>query len=411
MFKSRLPKLIFITLAFFAAVLSVQARPEYLKIFANDPYSRPELRNQCSICHINPAGGGARTDFGKAFDSAGFVITPTLRNQFPEYFLPEQSAPSDKPLVTFPAGSDSEAVLELNGKRYVINTKEKTVTELTSAAPEPTVATMPPKAEPQEERPNVYRPVDVRAINLPTAIPIPKGSLWNDYTHRFPFGEPTDTAGLFGLDSIAYPSFGFTYGITDHIHVGAYRSPGPLGRPIQLFVGTNLLNEQKGHPLSFQARVGLEGGDNFQRNFATSFEFTVARSITRHAQIYVVPTVTVGDRPLGFSPEQNLPGETAVALGVGAAVNVRPSVALMAEANMRLNEAARYENLGAGIHRPVFGFAIQKASASKRHAFALTFTNGPGTTMSQRSMTRGLFFADDGFQGLTIGFNLSRRLF
>lgn len=412
MFKSRLPKLILLALAFFVAVLSVQARPEYLKIFANDPYSRPELRSQCAVCHVNPAGSGPRNDFGNAFDRAGFVITPALRRQFPDRFLPDQAAPGDKPPVTFPASSDSEAVLEFNGKRYVINTKEKTVTELAPAAsPATTVATVPPKEEPREERPNVYRPVDVRAINLPTAVPIPKGSLWNDYTHRFPFGEPTDTAGLFGLDSIAYPSFGFIYGVTDRIHVGAYRSPGELGRPIQIFAGASVLNEQKGAPLSFQARVGLEGRDNFQRNFATSFEFTFARSITRHAQLYVVPTVTVGDRPLGFPSEQNLPGETAMALGIGAAVNIRPSVALMAEANLRLNEEARYEDLGSGIHRPVFGFAIQKASASRRHAFALTFTNGPGTTMSQRSMTRGLFFADDGFQGLTIGFNLSRRIF
>ncbi|HKE05705.1 MAG TPA: hypothetical protein VKE91_16750, partial [Blastocatellia bacterium] len=59
----------------------------------------------------------------------------------------------------------------------------------------------------------------------------------------------------------------------------------------------------------------------------------------------------------------------------------------------------------------VFGFGIQKASASRRHSFSLVFTNGAGTTISQRSMTKGLIFGDDGFNGLTIGFNLSRRLF
>jgi hypothetical protein len=31
--------------------------------------------------------------------------------------------------------------------------------------------------------------------------------------------------------------------------------------------------------------------------------------------------------------------------------------------------------------------------------------------MAQRSMTKGLLFSDDSFGGLTIGFNLSRRLF
>jgi hypothetical protein len=251
----------------------------------------------------------------------------------------------------------------------------------------------------------------VRLINLPTAMPIPKGSLWTDFTHRFPFGEPTDAAGLFGLDSFAIPSFGFIYGITDRIHVGAYRSPGNVGRPIQLHAGASFLNEQEGDPFSLMGRVGIEGRDNFQRNFTTSLEFNFARSITRHAQIYFVPTASLGDRLLSGDPTRNLPGENAFALGLGLSVNIRPSVALMAEANYRLNKVARYLEIGNGIRRPVFGFGIQKASASRRHAFSLVFTNGPGTTMSQRSMTRGLFFADDGFEGLTIGFNLSRRLF
>jgi len=92
-------------------------------------------------------------------------------------------------------------------------------------------------------------------------------------------------------------------------------------------------------------------------------------------------------------------------------VNVRPTVALMAEANMRVNEDSRYVSEFTGIHRPVFGFAIQKVSVSRRHSFTLSFTNGHGTTMAQRSMTRGLIGADDGWNGLTIGFNLSRRLF
>lgn len=414
MSKSRLFKLILLFVAFTIAGLTVQARPEYLKLYAESPFSKPELR-KCSLCHINPAGGGPRNEFGKAFTSAGFEITSELRRQFPQNFLSEDSTQSDKPAVSFIPGSDSEAVVEINGKKFVINTKDKTVTEMTAAPPaaEKVVATTSTvkKDEPRDVPSNVYRPADVRVINLPTAIPIPKGSLWTDFTHRFPFGEPTDTKQLFGLDTIASPSFGFIYGLTDRIQIGAYRSPSNLGRPIELFAGVSALDEQKGDPLSLLARVAIEGRDNFERNFATSFELTFARSVTRHAQLYFVPTVTVGDRPIGFAPSQNISGETAVALGAGLSVNVRPSVALMAEANYRVNEESRYIADFSGIHRPVFGFAIQKASASRRHSFTLTFTNGYGTTFSQRSMTRGLVGADDGWQGLTIGFNLSRRLF
>jgi hypothetical protein len=414
MSKNRIAKLVFVfstvMLAGQLAVKTVQARPEYLKIFAADQQSRTELRNKCSVCHINPAGGGERNAFGKAFLAAGFEITPDLRKQFPDLFLREGEIQAEKPQVSFLPGSESEAVIEFNGRRYVINTREKTVNELApSPTPERVIAATPPAKQEEEARPEVYRQVDVRLIDLPTAIPIPKGSMWTDFTHRFPFAnrEPEE---LFGLDSLAIPSFGFLYGVTDRIHVGGYRSSGTVGRPISLYAGASLLDEHKGHPLSLMTRVGLEGRDNFRRNFTTSFEFAFARSITRHAQIYVVPTISVGDRPF-VSTTSNAPGETAVALGIGAAVNIRPSVALMAEANYRLNEDARYITEFSGIRRPVFGFGLQKASISRRHSFSIVFTNGAGTTMAQRSMTKGLLFSDDSFGGLTIGFNLSRRLF
>ncbi|MCI0337644.1 MAG: DUF5777 family beta-barrel protein [Acidobacteria bacterium] len=390
----------------------VQARPEYLKIFASDPYSRPELRTQCTVCHLNPDGGGERNEFGKAFTRTGLQVTPELRKQFPDRFLTEPGGQSEKPPVKFVEGSDSEAIVELNGKRYVINTREKTVKEF-EAAPvkEGVVASNPQQGDKQVERPDVYRPVDVRVINLPSALPIPKGSLWTDFTHRFPLGDPTDAPSLFGLDTFAVPSFGFIYGLTDRIQIGAYRAPTFVDRPIELYAGAMVLSEQEGDPFSLMARVGVEGRDNFQRNFTTSIEFAFARSITRNAQVYFVPTISLGDRPFSGDPTRNLPGEDAFALGIGGALNIRPSVALLAEANYRLNTVARYPDYRNGIHRPVFGFGIQKASASRRHAFSLVFTNGPGTTFSQRSMTNGLLFGNDGFQGLTIGFNLTRRLF
>lgn len=417
MSKSSLFKFAFLLTACAFAAFSVQARPEYLRRYATDPLSKPELR-KCSLCHTNPAGGGPRNDFGKAFAAAGLEFTADLRQKFPDNFLSEAGAQGGQPAVSFVPNSDSEAIVVMNGKRFVINTKDKTVKEMGAAAvpaetpQDKTIAATQAKREEKQNLPdNVFRPADVRVINLPTVIPIPKGSLWTDFTHRFPFGEPSNKEQLFGLDTVASPSFGFIYGVTDRIQVGAYRSPTNLGRPIEVFAGATLLDEQKGDPLSFMARVALEGRDNFQRNFATSFEFTFARSLTRHAQIYVVPTVTVGDRPIGFAPDQNQPGETATALGIGAAVNIRPTVAILAEANMRLNEASRYVTEFSGIHRPVFGFGIQKVSVSRRHSFSLTFTNGYGTTFSQRSMTRGIIGADDTPQGLTIGFNLSRRLF
>ena len=408
MFINRVLKLLTIVAAFSLVGVTVHARPEYLKIFASDPYSRPELRSKCSVCHLNPAGGGDRNAFGQAFAASGLQITPELRRQFPDRFLPQPLQPP----VSFVEGSDAEAIVELNGQRYMINTRDKTIKELPPVpGADKSVAVVEQKPAREVEQAAVYRPVDVRLINLPTAMPLPKGSLWTDFTHRFPFSDPTEAETLFGLDSFAIPSFGFAYGVTDRIQVGAYRSPTSVGRPIELYVGASFLSEQEGDPLSFMGRVGVEGRDNFQRNFTTSIEMSFARSVTRHGQIYIVPTISLGDRPLSGDPTRNLEGENAFAIGIGGAVQIRPSVSLMAEANWRVNEEARYEGVGNGIHRPAFGFGIQKASASRRHAFSLVFTNGLGTTMSQRSMTNGLLFRDDSFNGLTIGFNLSRRLF
>lgn len=64
----------------------VTALPEHLARFASDPLSSPEFRNKCGTCHVNPAGGGERNEFGKAFAAARFTITPDLRAHFPDRF-------------------------------------------------------------------------------------------------------------------------------------------------------------------------------------------------------------------------------------------------------------------------------------------------------------------------------------
>ena len=80
----------------------------------------------------------------------------------------------------------------------------------------------------------------------------------------------------------------------------------------------------------------------------------------------------------------------------------------MGEANWRLNDAGKF-----GSSAPALGFGIEKATISRRHAFSLVFTTGAGTTMSQRSATRASLVrgSDESLGGLTIGFNISRRIF
>ncbi len=428
MSKTSFLKWLILAAAVTLTAASAAARASHQKIYDEDPFSKPEYHKKCAICHEDEEDRARLNDLGKAFRKAEYEITPEIRQKFATYFQPEQEKQEKK---TEESGKPDG--LERRSGPFVPETADDAEAPAKTARPLPDnpalgrtiaaaaqdVAGKTPKkvaAQPEEKKkakPKVYRQPDVRLINLPTATPMPKGSLWNDYTHRWPNGDPTSAETLFGLDSRAIPSFGFMYGVTDRVHVGAYRSSSDLGRPIQLFAGMGLLSEQKGQPFSLMARAGIEGRDNFKRNFATSIELTAARSITPHAQIYVVPTVTFGDRPYNIDPTQNAPGVTAYALGLGGAVTIRPTVSLMAEVNYRLNREARYvdPDSGNGIRRPVIGFGIQKMGASRRHIYSLTFTNGGGTTMSQRSMTRGLQGADDTLRGLTIGFNLTRRIF
>ena len=265
------------------------------------------------------------------------------------------------------------------------------------------------------EKPNIYQAGDDMLVSLPTGRPTDRHGVYVNFAHRFAYDPAFTGTGrgeiLFGLDGFAIPSFGFRYGVTDKLSLSIYRSPSIIGRPIQLMAGYNLLDEHKGNPLNLMVRVSIEGQNNFRKNYTENIEGIISRSITSRAQVYLVPTVSFNDRPLvqsGFRSDQipDLPGTNAFSLGIGLAVDVRPTVALLAEVIPTL---ANGDELG--IHRPAYAFGIQKKIW--RHAFTFGFTNSPGTTVSQRAGTRAQFLGDpnaDTPGGLFIGFDLTRQI-
>ena len=88
-------------------------------------------------------------------------------------------------------------------------------------------------------------------------------------------------------------------------------------------------------------------------------------------------------------------------------MDIRPTVALIAEVIPTLVNGREL-----GIHRPAYGFGIQKKIW--RHAFTFGFTTSPGTTISQRAGTRASFLNDpaaDTPGGLFIGFDLTRQIY
>jgi hypothetical protein len=357
------------------------------------------------------------------------MITPLWRKEAPAYGAAREDnqvsgSPTQTQLegVQFVAGSNSQLILERGGKKYLIDAEKKTIQELgsqniTAAQPEASAArapeSIPPKAaEPKPSTPerDVYYVEDINLWTLPTTHPLDKHELLIDFTHRFSydttFTGPGRPAILFGLDGFSISSFGFTYGITDRFFGGVYRVPTALGRIIEFYGGAQLAQESKGQPFSTTFRVAVEGANHFTENYVTSLELAFAKSLKQWGQIYFVPTVSFNNRPMidAFGNLPPLPGVTTTALGAGLSLNIRPSVAFITECNGRVSGEL-------GTHRPAFMFGIQKKVF--RHSFTLGVTNSPGTTLSQRSATRSSLQGspDDSFGGLTLGFNLSRRLF
>jgi hypothetical protein len=100
------------------------------------------------------------------------------------------------------------------------------------------------------------------------------------------------------------------------------------------------------------------------------------------------------------------PGINAFSLGTGVAVDIRPTVALLAEVIPTVVSGSEL-----GIHRPAFSFAIQKKLY--RHAFTFGLTTSPGTTISQRGGTNATFLNNpsaDTPSGLFLDFDLTRQI-
>jgi mono/diheme cytochrome c family protein len=265
-------------------------------------------------------------------------------------------------------------------------------------------------------QPGIYQPGDDALFTLPTGRPVDKHAVIVNFTHRFAYDSAVTGqargAELFGLDNFALSSFGVRYGITDKLSVDVWRSPSFIGRPIQLMAAYNILDEHHEQPFNLAFRVSIEGQDNFRKNYTENLEAIVSRSLTSRAQIYFVPTASFNDRRLVQGSLQSRgildePGINAFSLGVGVAVDIRPTVALIAEV---IPTVANGRDLG--IHRPPFSFAIQKKIY--RHAFTFGFTTSPGTTVSQRAGTNATFLDNpsaDTPSGLFLGFDLTRRIY
>jgi hypothetical protein len=362
--------------------------------------------------------------------------------------------------VSFVEGSTSELLIEREGKQYVVDLATHAIREANASKPanqgpqaanqkENSSAQAAPPAQPasqdatpadsqagpEKKTATVYKPGDDRLFNLPTGRPLERHGFYINFTHRFPFEAaftgPGRGATLLGLDDFAIPSFGFGYGVTAKFSVSILRSPSIIGRPIELMAAYNFLDEHNGNPINAALRFSVDGQNSFSRNFTENFELIVSRSLGKRAQLYAVPTLSIHNRPLLgdlngslAAPLPYQPCNAALAaainpsfaahpcantfsLGLGGAIDIRPTVALVAETIPTL-----VNGRDLAIHRPEFSFGIQKKIW--RHAFTFGFTNGPGVTVSQRAGTNATFRGDptaDKPSKMFVGFDLTRQVY
>ena len=353
------------------------------------------FQQNCAGCH--------GTD-GKGTRSAG---TPDFTNRS------IQSGFSDQQIIETIRNGKSGRMPAWAGKL-----SDAQITELATYIRSFTTAAPGSSSNAQQEAaaPGVYQPGDDVLVSLPTGKATDRHGVYVNFAHRFmdtAFTGPGKGGELLGLDSVSISSFGLRYGVTDKFAVSVWRSPSFIERrPIQLMAAYNLMDENHEAPLNLTVRVSVEGQNNFQKSFTENIEAIFSRSITSHAQFYAVPTFSANARrlePGGLVSSQipDFPGVDTFSIGFGAAVDILPTVALVAEIIPTLLNSGEL-----GIHRPAYSFGIQKKIW--RHAFTLALTNSPGTTIvSQRAGTRATYTGmpnADTPAGLSLGFDVMRQI-
>jgi mono/diheme cytochrome c family protein len=356
---------------------------------------------RCSGCH--------GTD-GRGISTAG---TPNFTDRALQSQLTDQQIAStirdgkSERMPAFGKELSNEQISALAGYvRSFGGSSPKTSSSAPQAAPAPEIAATP----------GVYQAGDDQLFSLPTGRAVDEHAVIVNFSHRFAYDSavsgPARGSQLFGLDDVSLSSFGIRYGVTDKLSVDVWRSPSFIGRPIQLMAAYNVMDEHHEDPFNLVFRVSVEGQDNFRKNYTENLEMIVSRSLTSRAQIYFVPTASFNDRRLvqGSLVSNQIPDEpgiNAFSVGIGLAVDIRPTVALIAEVIPTV-----VGGIDLGIHRPPFSFAIQKKLY--RHAFTFGFTTSPGTTVSQRAGTNATFLDNasaDTPSGLFLGFDLTRRIY
>ena len=232
---------------------------------------------------------------------------------------------------------------------------------------------------------------DFTLINLPTTRRLPKFKSAFRVTHRFgrslSEGSFGDLAGdLFGLDSGAQIGLEYRFGIFRRTQIGIYRTSD---KTIDLFGEYNVASQTDRTPVGVLATFSVDGTNNFRDEYSPAVSAVISRTVRHLAAFYVAPTY-VGNTNAFFPGSRD-----TFFIGLGARLQVRPTMSLVGEFEPRLSGYRPQSNYGAvGVEKLVGG-----------HVFQLNVSNAIATTPSQ--LARGGSRHNDWY----LGFNISRKFF
>jgi hypothetical protein len=385
----------------------------FLEAFRSDPFRRADApnMNSCSVCHVNPQGGGERNTFGQAFERGGEKITPMLRAQYPDRFAYPTARTGENLVVYFSDPDNKQIIVETNGTKALVDVASKSLNGTPASAATAGAPVAPPTAvvttaSRSAEKPTV--PVDpyaregaffgMQVVNLPNGKPVRRGGVDFFIGHRF--AETVSDAGLgglYGFDSSATVGYGVRVGLTDHLNVGVTRSN--LNQTIELNSTFNVIRQGGKSPLTFAIRAGIEGQSNFHERYSPFIQPILVHTIADRVSFELAPTFAFKTRdPNSFLPPEFIFGadhNNTIGLGIGTGVRLLRSTSLVGEYIPRV-----YGFRGQIFDRPGVSMGLQKSTY--RHTFELVVSRQTPMTTAQ--------YAVQGTDTFKIGFNIYRRI-
>ena len=250
----------------------------------------------------------------------------------------------------------------------------------------------PTQADDPDRDPNRAQP-DFTIVNLPTTLRVPRFKSAFRVTHRFArplgagdFGSLAED--LFGLDSGAQIGLEYRFGLMRGLQAGIYRTSN---RTIEFFTQYSALQQRDNGFVGLDVVASIDGTNNFRDSYSPALGVVVSHELGTHGALYVEPIWVNNSNPL---PSELVDDNSALLIGLGARIRIRPTVYLVGELIPRVG----YDP---GVTHGTFG--IEKRAGG--HVFQLNFSNGFGTTMGQ--LARGGTGSEDWY----LGFNISRKFF